>query len=94
MAGSTNVSSSNDTQLFGLGLASETVFISASTTFKFFSSSNQTTPSEQSSSQTLITLSSPNSSLGGASRNTIPTANPAVIPPLYQDGKFVGSFSI
>jgi hypothetical protein len=93
MAGSTNVSSSADAQLFGLGLVNETVYISASTTFKFFSSSNETTPSEQSSSQTLITLSSPNSSLGGASRNTIPTANPVVIPPLYQDGKFVGSFS-
>jgi hypothetical protein len=91
--GSTTVSSSADTQLFGLGTVSETVYLSSSALFKFYSSSNEGTSTEQSSSETLVTISSPNSTLGGLSRTTIPTSNPAVIPSLYQDGKFINSFS-
>lgn len=91
--GSTTISSSNDTQLFGLGLKTEIVYISASTTFKFYSSSNETVTTNDSSSQALITLESENDLDQGASRRTIPTTNPAVIPSAYQDGRFTGSFS-
>jgi hypothetical protein len=87
------VSSSNDLQLFGLGLKTYDVSISASTTFKFYSSSNETVTTNNSSSQTLITLSGENASSGGAIKRTISTTNPAVIPSAYQDGKFTGSFS-
>jgi len=88
------VSSSNDSQLFGLGLKTQDVYISASTTFNFYSSSNETVVTSNSSSQALITLNSENGSSGGAIRRTISTANPAVIPSAYQDGKFTGSFNI
>jgi|LakMenEpi03Aug12_release.lakeMendotaPanAssembly.Ray.scaffolds.fasta_scaffold28399_5 hypothetical protein len=87
------VSSSNDSQLFGLGSKGFTVNISASTIFKFYSSSNETVTTNNSSSQTLITLESENDLDQGASRRTIPTTNPAVIPSAYQDGRFTGSFS-
>ena len=92
--GGTTVSSSNDTQLFGLGGISETVYFSSSAIFKFYSSSDEGgSTTEQSSSNVLTTLPSPNSTLGGLSRTTIPTSNPTVIPPIYQDGKFTEAFS-
>ena len=93
VGGSTTVSSSNDTQLFGLGSRTDIVYITASTTFNFYSSSNETVTTNTSSSISTITLSNENDSLGGAIRRTIATANPAVIPAACQDGKFTGSFA-
>lgn len=93
VGGSTTVSSSNDTQLFGLGSRTDIVYITASTTFNFYSSSNETVTTNTSSSISTITLSNENDSLGGAIRRTIATANPAVIPAAFQDGKFTGSFA-
>jgi hypothetical protein len=87
------VSSSNDLQLFGLGSKTDTVYISASTIFKFYSSSNETLTTNTSTSQALITLESENELDQGAIRRTISTANPTVIPSAYQDGRFTGSFS-
>jgi hypothetical protein len=92
--GSTTISSSNDTQLFGLGLKTDEVNISASTIFKFYSSSNETLTTNTSTSQALITLESENELDQGAIRRTISTANPTVIPSAYQDGRFTGSFTI
>jgi len=92
VGGSTTVSSSNDSQLFGLGSKTDTVYVSASTVFNFYSSSNENTVTNTSSSVSLITLSTENTTLGGASRRTITTANPAVIPAGFQDGRFTGSF--
>lgn len=88
-----NISSSNDSQLFGLGSKTDIVNVSASTVFNFYSSSNEATATNTSSSVSLITLSSENTTLGGVSKRTISTANPAVIPAVYQDGRFTGSFA-
>lgn len=90
--GSTAVSSSVDSELFGLGALDEYVKVSGSITFNF-EQANDTVVTATSSSQQLIQLlgSAPESS-GGAQKNKINTANPAVIPAAYQDGKFVNVF--
>jgi hypothetical protein len=94
-AGSTIVSSSVDTQLFGLGLLSSgtpTSFkVSGSFTFKFKDNSAKT-DTATSSSNHLVTQTGAGTT-SGVSLAKINTANPAVIPAAYQDGKFATVFS-
>ena len=88
--GSTNVSSSVDAQLFGLGTLTSggpTQFNVSGAVNWFYSDNNSETPTATSQSQNLLS----NSSFGTTSGLTlakINTANPAVIPAAYQDGKF------
>jgi len=94
-AGSTIVSSSVDSQLFGLGLLSNgvpTLFkVSGSFTYKFKDNSSKT-DTVTSGSQHLITQTGAGTT-SGVSLAKINTANPAVIPAAYQDGKFATVFS-
>ena len=94
-AGSTLVSSSADAQLFGLGQLSSgnpTSFkVSGSFTFRF-KDNNAKTDTATSSSQALITQTGAGTT-SGVSLAKINTANPAVIPAAYQDGKFASVFS-
>ena len=93
--GSTIVSSSFDPQLFGLGTLSSgtpTSFkVSGSFTFKFKDNSSKT-DTATSSSQALITQTGAGTT-SGVTLAKINTANPAVIPAAYQDGKYVTVFS-
>ena len=91
---STVVSSSNDLQLFGLGEKGDSATLSSSIVYKFFSSSNESTPTFTSTVDRSIYLAGTNP-LGsdGFNKYTISTANLAVIPSQYQDGKFTGSFT-
>jgi hypothetical protein len=88
--GSTNVSSSVDAQLFGLGLLSSgnaTPLYVSGTINWFYSDNNSEISTATSQSENLLS----NSSFGTTSGLTIAkinTANPAVIPAAYQDGKF------
>jgi hypothetical protein len=88
--GSTNVSSSVDAQLFGLGLLSSgnaTPLYVSGTINWFYSDNNSETTTATSQSENLLS----NSSFGTTSGLTVAkinTANPAVIPAAYQDGKF------
>jgi hypothetical protein len=94
-AGSTIVSSSVDSQLFGLGLLSSGVptsfKVSGSFTYKFKDNSSKT-DTATSGSQHLITQTG-GGTTSGVSLAKINTANPAVIPAAYQDGKFATIFS-
>jgi hypothetical protein len=93
--GSTLVSSSADAQLFGLGLLSSgnaTQFNVSGGINWFFSDNNSETTTTTSGSQRFLS----NNNFGttnGLTIGKINTVNPAVIPPAYQDGKFVGIFS-
>jgi hypothetical protein len=93
--GSTIVSSSVDTQLFGLGTLSSgtpTSFkVSGSFNFKFKDNSTKT-DTATSSSNHLITQTGAGTT-SGVTLAKINTANPAVIPSAYQDGKFATVFS-
>ena len=94
-SGTTIVSSSVDSQLFGLGTLSSgtpTSFkVSGSFTFKFKDNSSKT-DTTTSGSQSLITQTGAGTT-SGVSLARINTANNAVIPPAYQDGKFATVFS-
>lgn len=89
-AGSTIVSSSADAQLFGLGLMSNgtpTNFkVSGSFTHRFKDNSTRT-DTATSSSQVVLTQTGAGTT-AGVTLAKINTANIAVIPPAYQDGKF------
>ena len=93
--GSTIVSSSADAQLFGLGTLTSggpTQFNVSGTINWFYSDNNSETSTATSQSQNLLS----NSSFGttnGLTLAKINTANPAVIPAAYQDGKFATIFS-
>ena len=93
--GSTNVSSSADAQLFGLGTLTSggpTQFNVSGAINWFYSDNNNETSTATSQSQNLLS----NSSFGttnGLTLAKINTANPAVIPAAYQDGKFAAIFS-
>ena len=93
--GSTIVSSSADAQLFGLGALTSggpTQFNVSGAINWFYSDNNNETSTATSQSQNLLS----NSNFGTTSGLTlakINTANPAVIPAAYQDGKFVTVFS-
>ena len=86
-AGSTTVTSSADAQLFGLGATGLTFNVSGALNWRFDDNFVQTSTAT-SASQNL--LSSPASGLTVAE---ISTANPAVIPNAFQDGKFVNIFN-
>jgi hypothetical protein len=94
-AGTTTVSSSVDVQLFGLGQLSSgtpTNFnVSGSFTFKFKDNSTKTDTATSSSGQ-IITQTGAGTT-NGVTLAKINTANPAVIPAAYQDGKFAASFT-
>jgi hypothetical protein len=89
--GSTTVSSSVDAQLFGLGSllsGNPTSFsVSGSYTFRFKDNSAKT-DTATSSSQMVVSQSGAGTT-NGVTLAKINTVNPAVIPPAYQDGKFV-----
>ena len=93
--GSTIVSSSADSELFGLGILTSggpTQFNVSGTINWFYSDNNSETSTATSQSQNLLS----NSSFGttnGLSLAKINTANPAVIPAAYQDGTFAAIFS-
>jgi len=95
-AGSTSVSSSVDAQLFGLG-----TIIDANTPNTFYVSGTINWAHESAStggitvtsqSQNLLSLSS-FTTANGLTVGKIPTANAAVIPAAYQDGKFASIFT-
>lgn len=86
-SGSTTVSSSADAQLFGLGATGLTFNVSGGLNWRFDDNFSQTSTAT-SSSQAL--LSSPAT---GLTVTEISTANPAVIPNAFQDGKFTNIFA-
>jgi len=92
-AGTTIVTSSADAQLFGLGVLSNgspTNFkVSGSFTHRFKDNSTKT-DTATSSSQVVITQTGAGTT-NGVSLAKINTANSAVIPAAYQDGKFASS---
>ena len=94
-AGSTIVTSSADAQLFGLGQLSSgnpTSFsLSGSFIFRFKDNSAKTDVAT-SSSQQIITQTGAGTT-NGVTLAKINTANPAVIPSAYQDGKFASVFA-
>lgn len=94
-AGTTTATSSADAQLFGLGNLSSgtpTNFkVSGSFTFRFMDNSSKTSTST-SSSAVLITQSGEGTT-SGVTLAKINTVNPNVIPPAYQDGKFVSTLT-
>lgn len=95
-AGSTTVSSSVDAQLFGLGTivdgSTPTTFYVSGTLNWAFESGSASGVTITSQSQNLLSLSSFTTS-NGLTIGKINTANPAVIPPAYQDAKFASIFS-
>ena len=93
--GSTSIQSSADSQLFGLGSlnsggASE-FQVKGTHAFRF-NNNNGGTQTETSSSTVTLSNSSFSTS-NGVTIAKISTANPAVIPAAFQDGKFSGVFS-
>jgi hypothetical protein len=95
-AGTTTVSSSVDTQLFGLGTIVDantpsTFYVSGTINWRY-EDNNSGTLTEASQSENLLSLSSFGSS-NGLTVGKITTANPAVIPAAYQDGKFTGIYA-
>lgn len=92
VSGSTIVSSSADAQLFGLGTLSNVPFYVSGAINWFYSDNNSETSTATSSSQNLLSLATTGSS-GGLTLARINTANPLVIPPAFQDGKFASVFS-
>ena len=93
--GSTNVSSSNDSQLFGLGVLTSggpTDFNVSGTINWFYSDNNSKTQTDVSQSENLLTQNSFGTS-NGLTLGKIETANPSVIPAAYQDGKFAAVYS-
>jgi hypothetical protein len=91
--GSTNASSSADTQLFGLGNLSSgtpTNFkVSGSFTFRFMDNSSKTITANSSSIVSVTQTGA--GTTNGVTLALINTVNPAVIPPGYQDGKFASA---
>jgi len=96
-AGTTIVSSSVDAQLFGLGTIVDantpnTFFVSGTVNWAYeAASTGGVTATSQ--SQNLLSLSSFTTANPGLTVGKIPTANAAVIPAAYQDGKFASIFS-
>ena len=93
--GTTTVSSSNDSQLFGLGQlngGTPTTFnVSGAFAFKFKNNSTNT-DTATSASFALITQTGAGTT-NGVTLAKINTVSPAVIPSAYQDGKFASIFS-
>ena len=94
--GSTSISSSNDTELFNLGVlssgAAADLKVRVHATHSFSDSGSISAPDESSNTFTTqsrldLTLSSFGTS-NGLNINKLVTTQPAVIPSAYQDGKF------
>lgn len=94
-AGSTTVTSSADAQLFGMGALNSgnanPIYVSGTLTFRY-EPTNTGGVTQTSQSEQLITVSSFGTT-NGVTLAKINTANPAVIPPAYQDGKFASIFT-
>jgi hypothetical protein len=88
--GSTNVSSSTDAQLFGLGTIGLAFAVSGTLNWSFSSGSNKAV-TLTSQSENLLTRTGAGTS-DGLTIGNIQTANPAVIPNEFQDGKFANIF--
>jgi hypothetical protein len=88
--GSTSVSSSVDAQLFGLGTIGLEFAVSGGLDW-FFADNSSRTQTTISSSENLLTKTGAGTS-DGLTIGTIKTANPAVIPNEFQDGKFANVF--
>jgi hypothetical protein len=96
-AGSTTVSSSVDTQLFGLGIIANantpsTFYVSGTLNWRYEDNAS-VTATAVSQSENLLSLSAFETNANGLKVGKIETANPAVIPAAYQDGKFASIFS-
>ena len=91
--GSTIVSSSADAQLFNVGTLGTTFNVSGTLNWRFDDNFNQVSTTT-SQSQALLTRSSIGSSNPGLTIGEIATANPAVIPNAFQDGKFQNIFDM
>ncbi len=96
-AGSTTVSSSVDTQLFGLGTIANantpsTFYVSGTLNWRYEDNASGTLTAV-SQSENLLSLSAFETNANGLKVGKIETANPAVIPAAYQDGKFSGIYS-
>ncbi len=89
-AGTTIVSSSNDSQLFGLGTIGLTLDVSGSTNFTF-ENNNGGIVTNTSQSSEIISKSGTGTS-NGLTIGNINTNNP-LIPNAFQDGKFTNIFS-
>jgi hypothetical protein len=92
-AGTTVATSSADVQLFGLGSLSSgnasSFTVSGSFTFKFADNSSKTIVA---TSQSVLAITQTGAgTTNGVTLAKINTVNPAVIPPGYQDGKFVST---
>ena len=99
-AGSTDVQSSVDSQLFGLGgltSGAGTEFrVSGSHDWSFYQSQTAIsgdTATETSHSAQILSNSTLNTTSNGLTLGKIDTVNPAVIPAAFQDGKFASVFS-
>ena len=94
--GTTTISSSVDTQLFGLGTIVDantpnTFYVSGTLDWRYEDSS-AATATATSQSQAVLSNST-FSTTNGLTIGKIPTANAAVIPAAYQDAKFASIFS-
>ena len=91
--GSTIVTSSADAQLFNVGALGATFNVSGNLNWRFDDNFNQVSTTT-SQSQALSSRSTIGSSNPGLTIGEIPTANPAVIPNTFQDGKFQNIFNM
>ena len=94
-SGSTTVSSSADAQLFGLGPLTSggpTQFNVSGTINFYYSDNNAETSTATSQSENILSQSA-FATTNGLTLAKINTANPAVIPAAYQDGKFVSIYT-
>jgi len=88
--GSTIVSSSVDTQLFGLGNIGQAFNVSGSDQYIFYNNSAKSPVTATSTSVHLLSKTGPGTA-NGLTIGNIATGN-ALIPDAYQDGKFVSIF--
>ena len=88
--GSTSVSSSVDSELFGIGSINAAFNVSGTTNFRFSDNASNTQTAVSESNQLLSKTGE--GTANGVTVGNIQTANPAVIPNAFQDGKFVNVF--
>ena len=89
--GSTTITSSADDELFGLGTKGLVFNVSGSLDYRFSDNASNTETATSHSSE-IISQTGPGTT-DGVTVATIDTANPAVIPNAFQDGKFVNIYS-
>ena len=96
-AGTTTVSSSADVQLFGLGTIFDAntpnpFYVSGTINWRYEDNASGIVTAV-SQSENLLSVSTFGTNANGLTVAKIPTANAAVIPAAYQDGKFASIFS-